>query len=60
MEKIQTDFTVKYLFIFIVSKVRLGTIVESDPKAPFSSATTPRCSEGGYSFLLCVKQGSIK
>ena len=27
-----------------VSKVKLATIVEGDPKAPFSIATTPRCT----------------
>ena len=32
-----------------VSKVRLATIVEGDPKAPFSIATTPRCRGGRYS-----------
>ena len=37
------------LFSFDVSKVKLATIVESDPKAPFSIATTPRCRGGRYS-----------
>ena len=32
-----------------VSKVKLATIVEGDPKAPFSTATTPRCRGGRYS-----------
>ena len=32
-----------------VSKVKLATIVEGDPKAPFSIATTPRCRGGRYS-----------
>ena len=50
------------------------TIVEGDPKAPFSIATTPRCSGGGftpfpgllhftldtYLIMLSVKQGGIK
>ena len=48
------------------------TVVEGDPKAPFSIATTPRCRGGRYSFpandplypwsfiMLSVKQGSIK
>ena len=27
------------------------TIIEGDPKAPYSKATTPRCREGRYSFL---------
>ena len=34
-------------FLLIVSK--LATIVEGDPKAPFSIATTPRCRGGRYS-----------
>ena len=29
---------------------KLVTIVEGDPKAPFSIATTTRCKEGLYSF----------
>ena len=35
-----------------VSKVniKLVTLVEGEPKAPFSIATTPRCREGRYSF----------
>ena len=31
-------------------KVKLATLVEGDPKAPFSIATTPRCRRGHYSF----------
>ena len=31
------------------SKVKLATIVEGDPKALFSIATTPRCRGGRYS-----------
>ena len=43
-----------YIYIRIciyinVSKVKLATIVEGDPKAPFSIATTPRCRGGRYS-----------
>ena len=30
-------------------KVNLATLVESDSKAPFSIATTPRCRGGHYS-----------
>ena len=30
----------------------LATVVEGDPKAPFSIATTPRCRGGHYSFPL--------
>ena len=53
--------------------VKLATIVEGNPKAPFSIATTPRCRGGRYSFpgfpfftpdpyliMLSVKQGGIK
>ena len=52
---------------------KLATLVESDLKAPFSIATTPRCRGGHYSFpgllhfthdvyliMLSVKQGGIK
>ena len=54
-------------------KVKLATIVEGNPKAPFSIATTPMCRGGRYSFpgllyftldpyliMLSVKQGGIK
>ena len=30
--------------------VKLATVVEGDPKAPFSIATTPRCRWGRCSF----------
>ena len=53
--------------------IKLATIVEGDPKAPFSIATTPRCKGGPYSLpwllrftldpyliMLSVKQGGIK
>ena len=30
-------------------KVKLGTVIEGNPKAPFSLATTPRCRGEGYS-----------
>ena len=30
-------------------KVKLATLVEGDPKASFSIATTPRCRGGCYS-----------
>ena len=56
-----------------ISKVKLATVVEGDPKAPFSVATTPRCRGGRYSFpwmlhftldtyllILSVNQGGIK
>ena len=32
------------------SKVKVATVVESNPKGPFSLATTPRCREGRDSF----------
>ena len=39
-----------YIYVYIVKlKVKLATIVEGDPKAPFSIATTPRCRGGRYS-----------
>ena len=52
-------------------KVKLVTLVEGDPKAPFSIATTLRCRGGRYSIpksvslypyliVLSVKQGGIK
>ena len=59
-------------FIYHI-KVKLATIVEGNPKVPFSIATTPRCRGGRYSFpgllhftldlyliMLSVKQGGIK
>ena len=63
-----------YIYIYIYKvKVKLATIVEGNPKAPFSIATTPRCRRGRYSFpgllyftldpyliMLSVKQGGIK
>ena len=51
------------------SKVKLATVIECDPKAPFSIATTPRCREwrnafpwitlDPYIIMLSVKQGII-
>ena len=67
-----------YIYIYICIHVciyilKLATIVEGNPKAPFSIATTLRCRGGRYSFpgllyftldpyllMLSVKQGSIK
>ena len=66
-----------YLFVtrdlYLSKKVKLATIVEGNPKAPFSIATTPRCRGGRYSFpgllyftldpyliMLSVKQRGIK
>ena len=57
----------------VSKKVKLATIVEGNPKVPFSIATTPRCRGGRFSFpgllyftldpyliMLSVKQGGIK
>ena len=33
---------------------KLATVVEGDPKAPFSIATTPKCRGGCYSFPRIV------
>ena len=38
-----------FLSIEFISKVKLATIVEGDPKAPFSIYTTPRCRGGRFS-----------
>ena len=59
-------YTRIYIYIY-----KLATIVEGNPKAPFSIATTPSCRGGRYSFpgllyftldpyliMLSVKQGS--
>ena len=37
----------------------LATIVEGDPKVPFSIATTPRCRGGRYSFLAPLYAWSV-
>ena len=34
------------------NKLKLATVVEVDPKAPFSIATTPSCRGGYYSFSV--------
>ena len=36
-----------HIYIYIYTK--LATVVEGDPKAPFSTATRPRCTGGCYS-----------
>ena len=43
-----------FLFLWgdFFSLIYLANIVEGDPKAPFSIATTPRCREECYSFPL--------
>ena len=62
-----------HIHFFLHHNKKLATIVEGNPKAPFSIATTPRCRGGRYSFpgllyftldpyliMLSVKQGGIK
>ena len=34
----------------IINYVKLATVAEGDPKAPFLIVTTPRCRGGCYSF----------
>ena len=57
--------------MFHFNYVKLATLAEGDPKAPFSIATALRCVGGRNSFpwivplyfyfiMLSVKQGSIK
>ena len=58
--------------ITITSRVKLTTVVEGDPKAPFSLGITTKCRRGRFSFpwiaplypwsvsWLSVKQGGIK
>ena len=48
-------FNINHLFAHSVvvksitmSKLNLATLVEGDPKAPFSIATTPKCAGGRY------------
>ena len=41
--------SIYYIYIIKV-EVKLATVVEGDQKAPFSIATTPRCSGGRHSF----------
>ena len=40
----------RYYISIYISKVKLAIVVEGDPKAPLSIATTPWCKEGRYSF----------
>ena len=57
----------------LLNKNKFVNVIEGDPKAPFSIATTSRCREGRYAFpgltnfildlyfiMLSVKQGGIK
>ena len=40
----------KYIYLIIIKKVKLATVVKGDQKAPFSITTTPRCRGVCYSF----------
>ena len=46
------SFWGEVIWIITYKKVKLATLVEGDPKAPFSIATTPRCRVGRYSIPL--------
>ena len=40
-----------YMFVWVyIKKIKLATLVDGDPKAPFSIATAPRCRGECYSF----------
>ena len=62
-----------YIYIYIYIYIKLPALIEGDPKALFSIATTPKCREGCYSFpwiaplhlwsvpkMLSVEESSIK
>ena len=38
-----------HIYIYIYINRKLATLVECDPKAPFSITPTPRCKGGHYS-----------
>ena len=42
-------------FVYI-QEVKLVTLVEGNPKASFSIATTPNCWEGRYSFSCYIQE----
>ena len=49
--KTDSDLSIYNLIVrSIISRVKMATVVEGDPKAPFSIATTLRCRGGHYSF----------
>ena len=43
---------IHFVYTIFSNKVKLATAFESDQKAPFCIATTPRCRRGHYSFSL--------
>ena len=46
----KTPYIYIYIYMYIYIQEKLATIVGGDQKAPFSTATTPRCRRGHYSF----------
>ena len=44
----QEKITSTLLTVLSKNKVKLATLVEDDPKAPFSVATSPRCMGGRH------------
>ena len=82
LSQVQSFFQVSFLSLifhniidnfYALQVYKLATIIEGNPKAPFSIATTPMCRGGRYSFpgllyftldpylmMLSVKQGGIK
>ena len=50
MKCVQFFKAISSLSLSYIYKVKLATLVEGDPKAPLSIATTPRCRGGHYSF----------
>ena len=47
--ELNLNFVIKSIKGKRIKKLKLTTLVEGDPKAPFSIATTPRCRGGRYS-----------
>ena len=43
---------IRLFHVHFVKYAKLATVVEGDPKAPFSIVTTPRCRGGCYSFSM--------
>ena len=51
-QKPKTNVENLYKRCIVINHYKLATLLEGDPKAPFSIATTPRCRGGRYSFPL--------
>ena len=45
----ELNFDIFVQIILYLSSFKLATVVEGDPKAHFTIATTPRCRRGRYS-----------